>query len=40
LSVRLHSGPCPFDWSLSAVLLIEAGQLEHIAAEVENFITH
>jgi hypothetical protein len=38
LSVELHSGPYPFDWRLSAVLLIEAGQLERIASQVEKFI--
>lgn len=37
LSVRLRSGPYPFDWSLSGVLLIEAGQLEGIAARIEKF---
>ena len=37
LSVRLHSGPYPFDWSLSGVLLLEAGGLEGIVAEVEKF---
>src|SRR5665213_1430324 len=28
LSARLRSGPSPFDWSLSVVLLLQAGQLE------------
>jgi hypothetical protein len=37
LAVRLRSGPYPFDWSLSVVLLIEAGQLESIASQVEEF---
>jgi hypothetical protein len=38
LSVQLRSGPYPFDWSLSAVLLIEAGALERIASEIEKFV--
>ncbi len=37
LSVRLRSGPYPFDWSLSGVLLLEAGGLERIATDVEKF---
>ncbi len=40
LSVRLRAGPYPFDWSLSAVLLIEAGQLERIASEIEKFFSN
>ena len=39
LSVRLRSGPYPFDWSLSAVLLIEAGQLERVASDIEKFVS-
>jgi hypothetical protein len=35
LVVRLRSGSYPFDWSLNAVLLIEAGQLELIAKKME-----
>jgi hypothetical protein len=38
LSVRLRSGPHPFNWKLSAVLLIEAGQLEQIASSMERFV--
>ena len=38
LSVWLRSGPYPFDWSLSGVLLLEAGNLEQIASEMESFI--
>jgi hypothetical protein len=40
LTVRLRSGPYPFDWSLSVVLLIEAGQLEQIASHIEQFFRH
>jgi hypothetical protein len=40
LSVRLRSGPYPFDWSLSAVLLIEAGKLEQVASDIEKFVGH
>ena len=39
LSVRLRSGSYPFDWSLSAVLLIEAGQLEEIASSIKRFFS-
>jgi hypothetical protein len=38
LSVLLRSGPYPFDWSLSAVLLVDAGNLEQIASQVEKFL--
>jgi hypothetical protein len=38
LSVRLRTCASPFDWSLSAVLLIEAGQLEQIASSIEQFV--
>jgi hypothetical protein len=38
LSVRIRSGPYPFDWTMSAVLLIEAGQLDQIAASVITFV--
>jgi len=38
LAVRLRSGPYPFDWTLTAVLLIEAGQLEPIAKKMEEFL--
>jgi hypothetical protein len=37
LSVQLRSGPYPLNWSLSAVLLIEAGSLEGIASEIQRF---
>ena len=40
LSVRLRSGPYPFDWTISAVLLLEAGSLEKIAGQVERFIEY
>jgi len=40
LQVRLRSGPYPFDWSLSVTLLIEAGQLERIASDMERFFGH
>lgn len=38
LSVRLRSGPYPFDWTLLAVLLLEAGSLEQIARQIDRFI--
>lgn len=38
LAARLRSGPYPFDWTLTAVLLIEAGQLELIAKQMEEFL--
>ena len=38
LAVRLRSGPYPFDWTLTAVVLIEAGQLEPIAKKMEEFL--
>lgn len=37
LEVWLTSGPPPFHWTLRAALLIEAGQLESIAKQVEEF---
>jgi hypothetical protein len=37
LAVRLRSGPYPFEWTLTAVLLIEAAQLEQIAKKVDRF---
>jgi len=40
LLVRLRSGPYPYDWSLTTTLLIEAGQLEQIAAQMETFVKH
>jgi hypothetical protein len=40
LLVRLRSGPNPFNWTISAVLLLEAGSLEQIAGQVERFIEH
>jgi len=38
LTVRLRSGPYPFDWTLTAGLLIEAGQLESLARKIEGFL--
>jgi hypothetical protein len=38
LSVRLRSGPYPFDWALTAVLLLEAGSLERNASEIDKFV--
>jgi hypothetical protein len=38
LSVRIRSGPYPFDWTTSTVLLLEAGSLEHIAVCIEKFV--
>jgi hypothetical protein len=38
LSVRIRSGPYPFDWSLSTTLLLEAGNLEQIASQVDGFM--
>ena len=38
LAVRLRSGPYPFDWTLTTVLFIEAGQLEPIAKKMEEFL--
>jgi hypothetical protein len=38
LLLRLRSGPNPFDWCLSVVLLLEAGQLESIASQIEYFV--
>jgi hypothetical protein len=40
LSLRLRSGPYPFDWILSTVLMIEAGSLGQIASEIEKFVGH
>src|SRR5712671_6177511 len=40
LSVQLHSGPYPFDWKLSAMILIEAGQLDCIANDVSAFVNN
>jgi hypothetical protein len=40
LSVRLRSGPYPYDWCLSTTLLLEAGQLEQIAVQMEAFVRH
>jgi len=37
LKTRLRSGPYPFDWAVSFVLLLEAGQLENIATQMEKF---
>ena len=38
LGVRLRSGSYPFDWTISAGLVIEAGQLEAIAKKIEEFL--
>ncbi len=38
LGVRLRSGPYPFDWILTAALLVDAGQLESIANKMEEFL--
>lgn len=38
LSVQMRSGPYPFDWRLSAALLLEAGQLDRIAHTVASFL--
>ncbi len=38
LAVRMRSGPYPFDWTLTAMLLIEAGQLEPIAKKMQKFL--
>ena len=40
LWVRLRSGPYPYDWSLTTTLLVEAGQLEQIAVQMEAFVDH
>ena len=37
LSVHLRSGSYPFDWKLTAVILLEAGQLDRIAHAVAAF---
>lgn len=39
LVVRLKSGPYPFDWTLTAVLAIEAGQLEPLAKRISEFLS-
>jgi len=39
LVVRLRSGPYPYDWTLTATLLIDAGQLEPIAKSMEGFLS-
>lgn len=38
MSVQIRSGPYPFDWRLSAMILIEAGQLDSLAASVGAFV--
>ncbi len=38
LGVRLRSGPYPYDWTLSAALLLDAGQLESIAKKMKEFL--
>ena len=38
LAVRLRSGPYPFDWTLTTVLLLDAGQLEPLAKRMEEFL--
>lgn len=37
LSVRIRSGDFPFNWNLSATLLLEPGQLDQISASVRTF---
>ena len=39
LSVRLRSGAYPLDWTLTGVLLIDAGQLESIAKQMNEFLS-
>ena len=39
LAVRLRSGPYPYDWTLTAMLLIDAGQLEAIAKSMQEFLS-
>ena len=38
LLVELCSGPSPFRWRVSAVLLLEAGSMERIAQQIEDFM--
>lgn len=38
LAIQLSSGPYPFDWKLSAVVVIEAGQLDRVAHAVADFL--
>jgi len=38
LLVQMRSGSSPFDWRLSATLLIEAGKLGEIAASIGAFV--
>jgi hypothetical protein len=38
LSVQLRSGPYPYDWNLSARILLEAGQLDRLAHSVAAFV--
>lgn len=38
LAVQLRSGPYPLDWKLSAMILLEAGQLDRLAASVAAFV--
>ena len=37
LWLHLSSGSSPFDWKLSAMILLEAGQLDHLAQSVAAF---
>ncbi len=39
LAVRLRSGAYPLDWTLAAMLVIDAGQLELIAKQIEEFLS-
>ena len=39
LSVEMRSGSYPFDWRLSAMILVEVGQLDRLAASVGEFLT-
>jgi len=38
LSIELHSGDYPFDWTLLATIELEAGQLERLARSVAAFV--
>lgn len=38
LAIQLRSGPYPFDWKISAMILLEAGQLDRVAQSVALFV--
>jgi hypothetical protein len=40
LSVQFRSGSYPFNWKLSAMILMEAGQLDCIATDVSAFVNN